>query len=321
MKSISKAHPSSPSSSKRASSAAASCRPRATGKGQASTLESKSDPPLLRMPPIKTTPGRRSSNLFNKVCANQLLYGETPDLDKLRLYFKGLNLTKEQINLTHPDTKWTFLHHFAYQGDDDLVAWGLEAGADHTAANAMGKTPLHLAAEANKPTAVMTLLKGGANPGAKTLAGFTPLHLAVLNRHRATVRTLLGSHVPVDVCSDSVHGTPIDMAKDPEIRKLLKEYNRNGFLESALESGRLAVPTPKSKRILRQSSLTRESSGGTTAVVPSPKTKKILLQPLLTRDFSGQSATFSLSDTPLSKSDHHQLRAIERANLLSYELS
>jgi len=260
------------------------------------------------------------------------LYGDKPDLAKLQLYFKGLNLKAEQINLVHPETKWTFLHHFAYEGDIELIACALKAGADHEAANAMGKTPLHLAAEANKPAAVMALLKGGANVNAKTLACFTPLHLAVLSRHRHIVRILLGNpYAPVDVYSDSVHGTPLEMAKDPEIRELLSEYSHHGCLKSALdwvgamptpkskrvsrlssssllefsESGG-AVPTPKSKKIsgLSSSSLLEFSEGG--GVVPTPKSKKILLQPLLTREFSGQSTKVA------SNSDRIQLEAIQR---------
>jgi ankyrin repeat protein len=271
-------------------------------------------PSKPHLPQIKALP-RRSSNLFDKVCKAQLLSDDMPDLGKLRLYLKGLSLTKEQINLSHPETRWTFLHHFANQGDVDLVAWGLQAGADHTAANAMGKTPLHLAAETNKPAVVITLLKGGADPNAKTLAGFTPLHLAVLNRHRMTVRSLLGnSMVPLDLYSDSVHGTPLELAKDLEIREMLQEYLHQGFLKSALESGSAIVPTPRSKRILRQRSLTSESSECASAAVPTPKSKKILLQPLLTRDFSGQSATLSLA-TP-SNADLLQLKAIERQQQL-----
>merc|ERR1739848_17899 len=165
----------------------------------------------------------------------QLLHSEDVDLSKLRLYFKGLSLTTAQINYTHPETKWTFLHHFAYQGDVDLVTWGLQAGADHAAANAAGKTPLHLAAEANKPAVVLTLLNGGANPNAKTLKGFTPLHLAVLHRHQLIVRVLLDSSViPVDVNSDPVQGTPLGLARDSEICEMLDEYLKHGCLKAGL---------------------------------------------------------------------------------------
>jgi len=201
----------------------------------------------------------------------------------------------------------------------DLVAWGLKAGADHTAATAMGKTPLHLAAEANKPAAVIALLKGGANPNAKTLAGFTPLHLSALSRHRLTVRTLLvNSITPVDVDSDSVHGTPHDLAKDPAIREMLEEYSMHGFLKSAMESGSAVVPTPKSKRVLRQPSLTLESLESGIAAVPTPKSQRILLHPSLTLESleTPKSQRILLQRT-LSSSDRHQLKAIERANSMS----
>jgi len=240
-----------------------------------------------RLPSITAAP-RRSRNLWDTVCLPSLLSSDSnePDLAKLRLYFKGLNVKPEQINTVHPETKWTFLHHFAHQGDDDLVSWGLRAGADYSLANAMGKTPLHLAAESNKPLVVLALLQGGADVHARTLSGYTPLHLAVLNRHKLAVRALLAnSVVPVDVLADSVHGTPLDFAKDLEIREMLREYSMQGFLKS---------PTAKSKRMLRlsSSSLSQELSEHGSAV-PTPKSTRILLQPLL-------------------PSDSHQLKTIER---------
>jgi len=160
----------------------------------------------------------------------------------------------------------------------------------------------------------MTLLKGGADINAKTLAGFTPLHLAVLGRHRLTVRTLLGnSFAPVDVHSDSVHGTPLELTKDAEIRALLLEYSHYGCLKSALES-ESGMPTPKPKRSLRlSSSVSREFSESGSAA-PTPKTNRILLQPLLTRDLSG-SAKMALD---LSISDRQQLHAIERQQLNAF---
>lgn len=262
-----------------------------------------------RLPSIKAA---RRRSVWDTVCVPALISSQQPDLDKLRLYFKGLNLTKQQINMVHRETKWSFLHHFASQGDDDLVTWALQAGADHAATNAMGKTPLHLAAEANKTMAVLALLKAGADVHAKTLAGFTPLHLAVLNRHKVTVRSLLkNSVVPLDVMtSESVHGTPIELAKDPEIREMLLDYSFHGFFQS---------PTAKSRRErLRlssslSSSLSREVSDNGSAV-PTPKSTRILLQPLLSRDLSGPSVKIPL-DT--SNSDRHQLRALERSLGLS----
>jgi len=180
---------------------------------------------------------------------------------------------------------------------------GLQAGADPAAANAMGKTPLHLAAEMNKTMAVMALLKGGADVNATTLSGYTPLHLAVLNRHTLTVRSLLtNTHESPDLYADSIHGTPHDLAKDPEIREMLREFALHGCLKS-----------PKSKRTLRlSSSLSRSlsqafSENGSAA--PTPKQMGILLEPLLVRDLSGQSGKVPKD---MSSSDCQQLKAIER---------
>eukprot|EP00746_Dinoflagellata_sp_MGD_P142154 gnl/MRDRNA2_/MRDRNA2_75143_c0_seq1.p1 gnl/MRDRNA2_/MRDRNA2_75143_c0~~gnl/MRDRNA2_/MRDRNA2_75143_c0_seq1.p1 ORF type:complete len:341 (-),score=47.64 gnl/MRDRNA2_/MRDRNA2_75143_c0_seq1:376-1398(-) len=254
-----------------------------------------------RLPSITAAP-RRSSNLWDTVCLPALLSSDIkdPDLAKLRLYFKGLNLKPEQINRVHPETKWTFLHHFAHQGDEELVSWGLRAGADYSVKNAMGKTPLHLAAESNKPMVVLTLLQGGADVHSRTLAGYTPLHLAVLNRNKLAVRALLAnSVVPVDVAADSAHGTPFDLTKDPEIHEMLREYSLNGFLKS---------PTSKSKRLLRlsSSSLSQELSEHGSAV-PTPKSTRILLQPLLPSD----AHQLKVIERQLS-SDAHQFKAIER---------
>merc|ERR1719235_1366555 len=106
--------------------------------------KSQSEPCKQRTKPKKV---QRLTNIFDEMCAKELLHSNSLNLDKLRLYFKGSKLQPGQINLKHAETHWTFLHHFAHQGDVDLVRWGLDAGADSTAKNAMGKTPLHLAVE------------------------------------------------------------------------------------------------------------------------------------------------------------------------------
>eukprot|EP00746_Dinoflagellata_sp_MGD_P160685 gnl/MRDRNA2_/MRDRNA2_87554_c0_seq1.p1 gnl/MRDRNA2_/MRDRNA2_87554_c0~~gnl/MRDRNA2_/MRDRNA2_87554_c0_seq1.p1 ORF type:complete len:365 (-),score=55.51 gnl/MRDRNA2_/MRDRNA2_87554_c0_seq1:274-1368(-) len=215
-----------------------------------------SDQVVIMNDPFAPPKIQRLTKIFDQVCASELLYKDTPNLDKLRLYFKGLSIQPEQINIKNPETKWTFMHHFAYQGDDDLVKWGLQAGADISSRTAMGKTPLHLAVENNKPGSAITLLKAGADPNAKTLAGFTCLHLAVLHGHGGMVCSLLqNTMVPLNVDEDSRHGTALDLARDPAIRDMLEEYS----------AGECLWPPAHT-----------ESAGGS-----SPKSKKILLQPVL----------------------------------------
>lgn len=194
---------------------------------------------------------RRLTNLFDEVCAAELLYKDAPNLDKLRLYFKGLKVEPKQINIKNPETKWTFMHHFAHQGDNDLVNWGLEAGADITATTAMGKTPLHLAVENNKPGSAIALLKAGADPNAKTLAGFTCLHLAALHGHGGMICTLLeNTMVPLNVDEDSRHGTALDLARDPVIKDMLQEYSASDCFYSQINSA--GASSPKAKKILVQ---------------------------------------------------------------------
>eukprot|EP00746_Dinoflagellata_sp_MGD_P164332 gnl/MRDRNA2_/MRDRNA2_92905_c0_seq1.p1 gnl/MRDRNA2_/MRDRNA2_92905_c0~~gnl/MRDRNA2_/MRDRNA2_92905_c0_seq1.p1 ORF type:complete len:377 (+),score=62.51 gnl/MRDRNA2_/MRDRNA2_92905_c0_seq1:86-1216(+) len=185
--------------------------------------KSQSEPCKALTKPKKV---RRLTNIFDEMCAKELLHSHSLDLDKLRLYFKGSKLQPGQINLKHAETHWTFLHHFALQGDLDLVKWGLDAGAESTAKNAMGKTPLHLAVENKQLGAAIALLKAGADPNAKTLSGYTCLHLAVLNGSSDLVCALFEhSKKPLDVYEDSAHGTALDLARDPAIREALEQYS------------------------------------------------------------------------------------------------
>jgi hypothetical protein len=185
--------------------------------------KSQSEPCKPRTKPKKV---QRLTNIFDEMCAKELLHSNSLDLDKLRLYFKGSKLQPGQIDLKHAETHWTFLHHFAHQGDVDLIKWGLAAGADSTAKNAMGKTPLHLAVENKQLDAAIALLKAGADPNAKTLSGFTCLHLAVLNSNSDLICALFEhSKKPLDVHEDSAHGTALDLARDPAIREALEQYS------------------------------------------------------------------------------------------------
>jgi len=94
----------------------------------------------------------------------------------------------------------------------------------------------------------MALLRGGADPNAQTLSGFTCLHLAVLNGHKHMVATLLDNSIaPLDIEEDSLRGTALEMARDPTIRGMLKEFSENGFLKHSGE-----IIRSKSERILLQ---------------------------------------------------------------------
>ena len=55
----------------------------------------------------------------------------------------------------------------------------LSAGADLEARDALGRTPLHVAAAFSEtPSVIAALLDAGADPGARDALGRTPLHVA-----------------------------------------------------------------------------------------------------------------------------------------------
>lgn len=66
----------------------------------------------------------------------------------------------------------------------------LERGANINAANRIGFTPLHYAAQNVYPRAVIALIERGADINARTNNGETPLDLAI-RTHRDTTITLL----------------------------------------------------------------------------------------------------------------------------------
>ncbi len=83
----------------------------------------------------------------------------------------------------------TPLHWAAQDRDADVVDTLLEAGAEVDARNSGGLTALHLAAQKNEDLEVMrALLDAGASVNAKSEAGQTPLHSAVLHAFEFRLR-------------------------------------------------------------------------------------------------------------------------------------
>lgn len=63
--------------------------------------------------------------------------------------------------------------------DPELVQLLLRAGADPDRPEpSCGRSPLHLAVEAQSPEVAECLLQGGARPDPRTFSGFTPLYSA-----------------------------------------------------------------------------------------------------------------------------------------------
>ncbi len=87
----------------------------------------------------------------------------------------------------------------------------LQLGEDIGARDGNGNTPLHVAAEAERPSAVTMLLQAGADPNTPNNAGATPLHMSVRNE-RAEIPTLL-LEAGADVnAGTGGYGTPLLVA-------------------------------------------------------------------------------------------------------------
>lgn len=79
----------------------------------------------------------------------------------------------------------------ASAGMDDVIEALLDAGVDVDAPGPKGETPLHVAAETDRLTAVRILIDRGASVEARNEAGLRPLHKAALFGNVRTVEWLL----------------------------------------------------------------------------------------------------------------------------------
>ena len=84
-----------------------------------------------------------------------------------------IQMSRQLMIITPP-----LLHHALVYGTYQHVELLLSAGADVTARNDSGSTPLHRAAQLSTPQIIDILLKAGADVMARTNSGETPLHYA-----------------------------------------------------------------------------------------------------------------------------------------------
>ncbi len=79
--------------------------------------------------------------------------------------------------------------------DDTAVRAAVDGGADVTAAESDGTTPLHWAVHVNHPSIVATLLEAGAEPSATNRYGVAPIALAAVNGNALIVELLLDAGI------------------------------------------------------------------------------------------------------------------------------
>ena len=117
----------------------------------------------------------------------------------------------------HADcVRWNTEGFFRSALPEDITAC-LAAGADPSARDGNGWTPLHVAARLNGSAAVTeALLAGGADPSAQIENGQTPLHLAAgHNANAGVIEALLDAGANAAL-RDGLNRTPWDLAKDNE---------------------------------------------------------------------------------------------------------
>ncbi len=122
--------------------------------------------------------------------------------------------------------------------DDDDIFRCLRAGADPSAQDGDGWTPLHYAAHHTaSPAVIVALLEAGADPNARGNDGMIPLHNAALNNtNQDVIAALLRAGADPTAEIDG-GGTPIDAAN----------HSGNSVIAAMLESavgGTSSTPTP-----------------------------------------------------------------------------
>jgi ankyrin repeat protein len=117
----------------------------------------------------------------------------------------------------------TPLHWAAVAGTHENVLALLEAGADVNARNAIGVTPLHWAAVAETPENILTLLEAGADVNARNAIGVTPLRVAAKYGPPKNVMALLVAGADAAITDDRGL-TPWDLANDNDQLKGTDAY-------------------------------------------------------------------------------------------------
>ncbi len=122
---------------------------------------------------------------------------------------------------------FTALHWAAKNGNQEIAAMLVAAGADLSATTRLGQhTPLHVAAAAGHADVAEAILLGGAAPDPVTSTGAQPIHLAAASGSADLVRVLTEHGAPVDAGETKWGMTPLMFAavqgRTDAIRAILK---------------------------------------------------------------------------------------------------
>ena len=137
----------------------------------------------------------------------------------------------------------TPLHLAALEGHLDMVRLLLAEGAAVDALDVMRRTPLYLAAERGHVDVVLALLEEGADANAReSERGYRPLHIAVERGHLGIFYELLGGGAG-ETLTDVEGNTPRAIAEEFNQTEMVRVFNRQNQQQRRLAAGMEPLPS------------------------------------------------------------------------------
>ena len=188
----------------------------------------------------------------------------------------------------------TALHWAAMQGDADLAAVLLYAGANVRATTRLGGyTALHLAAQAGQAAAVGRLIAAGASATAVTSTGATALMLASASGSADTVRLLLEQSVDANAVESANGETALMFAaaldRVDSVRELLKHGADPARTSKVVDLSGVTAPEETLQNTIRDAQNAKSAGGAPRAAAtasPDPAS----------RDVAGVTRSFSFNE-------------------------